>query len=73
MPSLTTPLDDQLTVAQDLRLDNNSMQELLPGDLGPHASALRSLDLGGSRFGTVSSSGNHPNVQQGVAACSRPV
>jgi hypothetical protein len=43
-----------VTVAQELRLDDNLLTVLGPGDLGPHASALQTLSMLGSHFSTVS-------------------
>ena len=43
-----------MTVAQELRLDDNLLTVLGSGDLGPHASALQTLSMLGSHFSTVS-------------------
>jgi hypothetical protein len=42
-------------VAQDLRLNNNEMEGLDAGALGPYVTAFRELDFGGNCFKAVSS------------------
>lgn len=58
MPSTTSSgffISHSVTMAQELRLDDNMLGVLRPGDLGPHASALQTLSMAGSMFNTVSS------------------